>query len=73
MQIPQAILPAAIILAGVAWGAELRIQLRDERGQPIAARLEVHGADGKMYQASGALPSRRPAVPIPARPICAHS
>jgi hypothetical protein len=61
MQLSQAILPvAALILAGFACGAELRIQLRDERGRPIAARLEVHGPDGKMYQASGALLSRPP-------------
>ena len=64
MQLSQAILPAAaIILASVACGAELRIQLRDERGRPITARLEVHGPDGKMYQGSGALPSRPPGRP----------
>ena len=33
---------------------------RDESGKPIAARFEVHGADGKMYQAEGSLPSRPP-------------
>lgn len=58
------ILPAmAILLASAAGGAELRIDLRDERGRPVAARLEVHGADGKMYQAAGALLSRPPGRP----------
>ena len=64
MQLSLAILPAAaIILAGVVFGAELRIEIRDERGRPIAARLEVHGPGGEMYQAAGALPSRPPGRP----------
>jgi len=49
---------SAILLAGAAWAAELRIQLQDERGRPIAGRVEVHGSDGKMYRAPGTLPSR---------------
>ncbi|MBM3798081.1 MAG: hypothetical protein FJW31_29490 [Acidobacteria bacterium] len=39
---------------------ELQLRLRDEANRPIAARLEVRGADGAMCQAEGALLSRRP-------------
>ena len=41
-------------------GSELRISLRDENHRAVAGRLEVHGSDGKMYQADGSLLSRRP-------------
>ena len=46
-----------------SWAAELRIVLRNERNQPIAARLEVHGPGGRMYQAEGSLLSRRAGRP----------
>lgn len=44
-----------------AQAAELRIHLVDQNRRPVTARLEVHGADGKMYQpAEGAIPSLPP-------------
>jgi len=58
-----AVFATALILAGRSSAAELRIRVRDGRGQPIAVRLEVHGADGKMYQDAGALLSRPPGRP----------
>jgi hypothetical protein len=54
-------LPPLLLTAILAAG--LRIELRDEHGEPAAARLEVHGPDGKMYQAADALPSRPPGRP----------
>jgi hypothetical protein len=50
----------ALICLATACAAELRIEIRDESNRPAAARLEVHGADGKMYQAEGSILSRRP-------------
>lgn len=49
-----------LICVAAAGAAELRIEVRDERNRPVAARLEVHGADGGMYQSEGSVPSRRP-------------
>jgi hypothetical protein len=40
--------------------AELRIRVTDESGQAIWSRLEVHGPDGKMYQAEGTIHSALP-------------
>ncbi len=54
---------AAVMLARAGWAAELRLELRDERDRPIAARLEVQDADGKMYQAEGSQLSRQPGRP----------
>jgi hypothetical protein len=34
--------------------AELHLQVNDESNRPIWCRVEVRGADGRMYQASGA-------------------
>ncbi len=34
--------------------AELRLQVKDEKNRPIWCRVEIRGADGKMYQASAA-------------------
>ena len=39
----------------LAPAAELRIEVSGERGQPVWTRLEVRGADGRMYQAPGAI------------------
>ncbi len=50
----------ALICLATAYAAEFRIEIRDESNRPAAARLEVHGADGKMYQAEGSILSRRP-------------
>lgn len=51
--------------APIAATAEsLRIELRDEHGQPVTARLEVHGSGGRMFQpADGAILSRPPGRP----------
>ncbi len=54
--------------ACAAVAAELRITVVDEHQHPIAARLEVHGPDGKMYEAEGSLPSRRAGRPAPGSP-----
>ncbi|MEZ5353739.1 MAG: hypothetical protein R2762_13960 [Bryobacteraceae bacterium] len=63
MHAPQSVAAAALFFALPAWAADLRIEIRDERGHPAAARLEVHGPDGKMYQATGSLLSRPPGRP----------
>lgn len=55
--------PLFVTLISAGWAAELRIHLRDEAGRPTAARLEVHGDGGTMYQAEGSLLSRRPGRP----------
>jgi len=47
------------LCAASLFAADLRVTVRDERGRPVAARLEVHGPGGKMYQAEGSLASRR--------------
>ena len=57
------LLIAAILSASTARAAEIRIRIADEAGRPAAARLEVHGADGKMYQGAAALLSRPPGRP----------
>src|SRR5688572_20085513 len=49
----------SVLPAAPLHGSELRISLRDENHRAVAGRLEVHGSDGKMYQADGSLLSRR--------------
>src|SRR5262245_28534881 len=39
--------------------SELRIEVVDERGEPVWARLEVRGADGKMYPPEPVMIERR--------------
>jgi hypothetical protein len=38
----------------VSHAAELQLRVKDESNQPIWCRVEVRGADGRMYQESGA-------------------
>ena len=57
---PAPFLITSILLAAPLHGSELRIFLSDENHRAVAGRLEVHGSDGKMYQADGSLLSRRP-------------
>ncbi len=44
-----------LISAAKASAAELFLQVRNEKNQPIWCRVEVRGPNGKMYQAKGAL------------------
>jgi predicted TIM-barrel fold metal-dependent hydrolase len=44
-----------LLAAGPLVPTELTIQVNDEAGKPLWVRLEVRGADGKMYQPEGAL------------------
>jgi hypothetical protein len=44
-----------LLLAGLAHGATLRIQVTDEAGNAIWARLEVYGPDGKKRLPSNAI------------------
>jgi len=44
-----------LLLAGLAHGAMLRIQVTDETGKAIWARLEVYGPDGKKRIPKGAI------------------
>src|SRR5689334_1198535 len=44
-----------IVLAGLAHGAMLRIQVTDETGKAIWSRLEVYGPDGKKRLPKNAL------------------
>ncbi|MCC6588357.1 MAG: hypothetical protein IT168_16815 [Bryobacterales bacterium] len=49
----------ALLATTAVYSAELRISVAAGSGQPIWARLEVHGPDGKMYQpAEGAIRDR---------------
>jgi tetratricopeptide (TPR) repeat protein len=49
-----------LFVALTATAAELRIRVTDEFGKPVWTRLEVHGPDGKMYQAAGSIQDDRP-------------
>jgi hypothetical protein len=60
---PARFLITSILLAATLHGSELRIFLIDENRRAVAGRLEVHGSDGKMYQAEGSILSRRPGRP----------
>lgn len=46
------------LIAGSASASNLRIDVVDQAGQPIWARLEVRGKGGKMYQPVGAIRDR---------------
>lgn len=44
-----------LLLAGAASAAQLKVHVTDETGRPVWTRLEVRGADGKLYQSDGAI------------------
>lgn len=46
---------AVFLIAAVCGAEPLRLRVVDESRKPIWARLEVHGADGRMYQPAGAI------------------
>ncbi len=48
----------ALLLLVPASAAELRVQVVDEQGEPVWARLEVRGEDGKMHSPLDALRDR---------------
>jgi predicted TIM-barrel fold metal-dependent hydrolase len=53
------------LLAAVSLiGAELRIEVTDESGRPLWTRLEVRGADGKMFQPDQAIRDRSAHVKV---------
>lgn len=44
-----------LLLAGLAYAGEMKIEVTDGAGKPLWARIEVRGAGGKMFQPAGAL------------------
>jgi hypothetical protein len=52
----------ALLLSMAGIAAELEIRVTDEANRPIWTRLEVRGAEGKMYQPPSALRDTRGCV-----------
>src|SRR5262245_17551887 len=53
------IITLALLAAPVVRAAHLHIQVVDEARKPLWTRMEVRGADGKMYRAADAIFDKR--------------